>query len=81
MFQCVMFLSEFFYNRLSSVRQFRGCVSLQLHYTGSLKSMDSAKYFQNGLAELIEMWHTANSYLCFTESLFVFYTLTTRYIK
>jgi hypothetical protein len=34
-------------------------VSLQLHYTGSLKSMDSAKYFQNGLAELIEIWHTA----------------------
>jgi hypothetical protein len=21
--------------------------------------MDSAKYFQNGLAELIEIWHTA----------------------
>jgi hypothetical protein len=33
-------------------------VSLQLHYTGSLKSMDLAKYFQNGLAELIEILHT-----------------------
>jgi hypothetical protein len=34
-------------------------VSLQLHYTGSLKRMDSAKYFQNGPAELTEIWHTA----------------------
>jgi hypothetical protein len=25
-------------------------------YTGSLKSMDTTKYFQNGLSELLEVW-------------------------
>jgi hypothetical protein len=30
-------------------------------YTGSLKSMDTTKYFQNGLAELLEIWHTVRS--------------------
>jgi hypothetical protein len=24
----------------------------------SLKSMDTAKYFQNGLTELVKIWHT-----------------------
>jgi hypothetical protein len=30
-------------------------------YTGLLKSMDTANYFQNGLAELVEIWHTVRS--------------------
>jgi hypothetical protein len=30
-------------------------------YTESLKSMDTAKYFQNGLTELAEIWHTVRS--------------------
>jgi hypothetical protein len=32
-----------------------------IQVTGSLKSMDTAKYFQNGLAELVEIWHTIKS--------------------
>jgi hypothetical protein len=32
-----------------------------IKYTGSLKSMDTGKYFQNGLAELVEIWHTVRS--------------------
>jgi hypothetical protein len=27
----------------------------------SLKSMDTAKYFQNGLTELVKIWHTVRS--------------------
>jgi hypothetical protein len=30
-------------------------------YTGSLKSMDTTKYFQNDLAELVDIWHTVRN--------------------
>jgi hypothetical protein len=30
-------------------------------HTGSLKSMDAAKYFQNPSAELVKIWHTDRS--------------------
>jgi hypothetical protein len=53
-------------------------VSLQLHYTGSLKSMDSAKYFQNGLAELIEIWHTAKVFKFY--HLIVFSIINVKYL-
>jgi hypothetical protein len=30
-------------------------------HTGSLKSMDTAKYFQDGLPEFAEIWHRVRS--------------------
>jgi hypothetical protein len=38
---------------------FLGHISFKI-YTGSLKSMDTPKYFQNGLAELVEIWDKFN---------------------
>jgi hypothetical protein len=32
-----------------------------IDYTESLISMDTAEYFQNSLAELVEIWHTVRS--------------------
>jgi hypothetical protein len=36
-----------------------------LIHTRSLRSIDTAKYFPNGLAELIEIWHTVFHILAF----------------
>jgi hypothetical protein len=38
--------------------------SLCFTHTSSLTSMDTAKYFQNGLAELVEIWHTVRVFFC-----------------
>jgi hypothetical protein len=40
---------------------FQDCDVFRIHAVYlymSLKSMDTAKYFQNGLAKLVEIWHT-----------------------